>query len=138
MNEAGGDELLLVPTLVPKPESLTVTQGNQFRYESAANRLIGLRWVTYGHETCSLKIHVSFKMTLCGHPMAHPFVAGSIDGTAAALPRLRRLSTGFAGLGAGRPKSIFTLTLAPFGPTRIITRLRLRTRPALHNLPVGI
>jgi len=28
MNEAGGDELLLVPTLVPKPGSPTVTQGD--------------------------------------------------------------------------------------------------------------
>ncbi|MFB3080634.1 MAG: hypothetical protein ACE1Y1_02525 [Nitrosomonadaceae bacterium] len=28
MNDTGGDKLLLVPTLVPKPASPTVTQGN--------------------------------------------------------------------------------------------------------------
>ena len=32
----------------------------------------------------------------------NPRVGGSIDGTAAALPRLRRLSTGSADLGADR------------------------------------
>jgi hypothetical protein len=32
----------------------------------------------------------------------NPRIGDSIDGTAAAQPRLRRLSTGFAGLGADR------------------------------------
>ena len=39
----------VVPTLVPKPRSLTVTQGNLRCQESAAKRLVGLPWVTLGY-----------------------------------------------------------------------------------------
>ena len=46
-----------VPTLVPKPGSLTVTQESLPGRKSAALRDIGLPWVTSDHEFCSLKIH---------------------------------------------------------------------------------
>ena len=48
-----------VPTLVPKPGSPTVTQGNLPESEFTALRALELPWVTSGHEICSLKIRVS-------------------------------------------------------------------------------
>jgi len=65
-------------------------------HEIAALHALGLSWVTLDHEICLLKIRRG----------------GSIDGTAAALPRLRRLSTGFAVLGADRLGPILTLRAA--------------------------
>ena len=49
----------VVPTLVPKPKSLTVTQGNLRCQESAAKRLVRLPWVMWGRGICLLKIRVS-------------------------------------------------------------------------------
>ena len=48
MNEAGGNELFLVPILVPKPGSPNVTQGNLPGHEFISEVLLyylGLRWV---------------------------------------------------------------------------------------------
>ncbi len=59
MNEAGGDELLLVPILVPEPGSPTVTQGNPPGHEFTPKRSVALPSVTLDREICSLKIRVS-------------------------------------------------------------------------------
>jgi hypothetical protein len=48
-----------VPTLVPKPGSPTVTQGNLPSHNSDALRSVGLPWVMLDHEIRSLKIRVS-------------------------------------------------------------------------------
>ena len=45
--------------MVPKPGSPTVTQEHLPESEFTALRSVGLRWVTQGHEICSLKIRVS-------------------------------------------------------------------------------
>jgi hypothetical protein len=49
----------LVPILVPKPGSPTVTQGNLPGGEIYANRALGLPRVMLDCEICSLKIRVS-------------------------------------------------------------------------------
>ena len=47
-----------MPTLVPKPGSPTVTQGNLQWRESDALRALVLSWVMMDRESCSLKIRV--------------------------------------------------------------------------------
>jgi len=49
---------MMVPTLVPKPGSSTVTQGNLPSYEIDELRALGLPWVMLDREICSLKIRV--------------------------------------------------------------------------------
>jgi hypothetical protein len=49
----------VVPTLVPKPRSPTVTQGNLPSHESATKRYGGLSKIMPDSEICSLKIRVS-------------------------------------------------------------------------------
>ena len=49
----------LVPTLVPKPGSLTVTQGNLTRIEFPEARYLRCSWSTLDNEIRSLKIRVS-------------------------------------------------------------------------------
>ncbi len=58
MNEAGGGDSVLVPTLVPNPGSPTVTQGNLPGHEFISKRSVVLPWVTLDREICSLKIRV--------------------------------------------------------------------------------
>ncbi len=55
----GTSTYLLVPTLVPKPGSPTVTQGNLSNQESDAIRALGLPWVMLNRDICLLKIRVS-------------------------------------------------------------------------------
>ena len=50
---------LMVPTLVPKPGSPTVTQAKLTGHESTALRVLALLWLRSGREICSLKIRVS-------------------------------------------------------------------------------
>ena len=49
----------MVPTLVPKPGSPTVTQENLRGYEIARLRVLESPWVMLDREICSLKIRVS-------------------------------------------------------------------------------
>ncbi len=71
MNEAGGDESVLVPTLVPNPGSPTVTQGNLPGREFTSKCSVALPWVTLDRDICSLKIRVSV-VDRCGRPVPHP------------------------------------------------------------------
>ena len=77
----------MVPTLVPKPGSPTVTQGNLPSHVIAALPALGLRQVMLDHEICSLKIRVSVvrwtrfaRQLLClyNHDLAEPHVTNRL------------------------------------------------------------
>ena len=54
-----GQDPNVVPALVPKPASLTVTREHLPGRKSSALRALGLPWVMQDREICPLKIRVS-------------------------------------------------------------------------------
>ena len=74
-----------VPTLVPKPGSPTVTQGNLRCKEPAALRALESSWVMLDREICLLKIRVSVVRLMRHIPVPHP--AGALRASKSAPAR---------------------------------------------------
>jgi hypothetical protein len=115
----------VVPTLVPKPGSPTVTQQNLPGYEIEATRALGLPWVTSGHEICSLKIRVSVVDLLAVVTDAVFLVVEAVDEVIEACLLLQQVVRG----GLGR----FGLQSQVHAAVTVAKRWSTSAPPAAHG-----